>query len=115
MPGKGGSVPFLALPSREKPAQREKAGGFGVAVGDPGVERAVGFVVAAGAGAALGAGFEVGEGVDDAGGVDVVEAEGADAGGVDDPAVVAGEGRASAEVVVWRPRPVTALTPPVAR
>ncbi len=51
-------------------------------------------------------------------GLDVREPERADAGGVDDPAArvpSSGSGSISADVEVCRPRPVTALTRPIAR
>lgn len=84
-------------------------------VGDPGVQRAVGFVVAAGPRTVLRARLQVGEGVDDPGRIDVVEAEGAHPGvSMTQPSAPL-SGSASAEVVVCLPRPVTALTRPVAR
>lgn len=84
-------------------------------VGHPGVQRAVRFVVAAGARAVRRARFQIGEGVDDPGRIDVVEPEGAHPGVSMTQPCAPLSGSASAEVVVCLPRPVTALTWPVAR
>ena len=80
------SVAFSKIPRRQQPAQRIEPLRVGVAVGDPLVEGAVRFVVAARARALGGARLEVGEGADDPRRVDVMEPEGADAGCVDHPA-----------------------------
>ena len=90
--GQSSVVGVRARRSRRSESRRDGTRRPGGAAGDPGVEGALLLVVRAAARALRRAGLEVGEVLDDPGRVDVGQPERPDAGGVDDPAVVVGQG-----------------------